>query len=125
MADTGAPWNIAFRGDGELGQPINLITEEIAQSVHTALNEATGTGSAYTALPAATGWTPSGGYVQLGKLIIAHFQWLRTGADITNAAASLGTLPAGVRPLSAFVRTILYNSSVGVGGIQPRLTVGT
>lgn len=42
MADTGAPWFIKYRGNAELGQPINEITEEIATSVHTALNGISG-----------------------------------------------------------------------------------
>lgn len=127
MADTGAPWNIPFRGVGELAQPINEITEEMAEGVHAALNKSTGTSAVQTALPAVAGWTQNGVYAQIGKLIIAHFEWIRTGADIgippPAVTIAFGTLPVGVRPAAANVRTILYNSSVGAGGIQPRLTI--
>lgn len=36
MAETPI-WAIKYRGVGELGQPVNLITEETAESVETAL----------------------------------------------------------------------------------------
>lgn len=109
MADTGLPWSIKYRGDGENSHPINEITEEMAESMHEALDSMAG-GAKWARAGGSSVFTPTAAGVTLSEANAVYLPgWMATVyIRLANVTWPSGAATTNLGTVAPFLRPVLY-----------------